>query len=121
MSNYEQKDDSYDYLTLALAIALTGAPWALGYSGDHAATIASSAFGVAIAACAIIALTEYTKQFEEVDIALGALCVAAPWIVGFAHNRNATLAHVAIGALVAVVSAGEVWWLRRRHPPHTHA
>jgi hypothetical protein len=116
MANYPDKTDAWDGVTLGLAICLLGAPWALGYSGDKAAVASSIVAGLAIAACAVVALTEFTRLFEEVDAALGALTAAAPWVAGFAHDRNAVVAHVVAGGLVVLVSLGELFWLRSQPP-----
>ncbi|MDE2361866.1 MAG: SPW repeat protein [Hyphomicrobiales bacterium] len=120
MIGYPEKIDAWDGVNLALAAALVFAPWALGYSGDRAAVGSSVVAGLAIAACAIVAMTEFTRLFEEVDIALGALTAAAPWLIGFAHDRAAVHAHLAIGFLVMLLSAAELFLLRRR-PPHASA
>ena len=120
MANYPDKTDAWDGVTLIVAIGLLAAPWALGYSGDRAAVGSSLVAGLAIGACAIIALTEFTRLFEEIDVALGVLAAAAPWIAGFAHDRHAMIAHVVGGGLVVIVSIGELLWLRNR-PPHASA
>ena len=120
MSTYVEKTDAYDFITLILAVALIAAPWALGYSGDRTAIASSVVAGLAIGACAVVALTEFTRLFEEIDVALGALTVAAPWIVGFAHNRHAVIAHVVVGGLVVLVSLSELFLLRGR-PPRANA
>lgn len=117
MTPSSQSGDSFDVVTLILGLLLIGAPWALGYTGDHRAAIASVVAGVAIATCAIVALSEFTQLFREVDIALGVLTAAAPWLAQFATNRPAMLAHVAAGGLVLIVSAGELWWTSHHPPP----
>lgn len=116
MSDYVQRNDSYDGVTFGLAVALIAAPWVLGYSSNEAATASSLVAGLAIAACAIIALTEYTRLFEEVDATLGLVTIAAPWAFGFSHIRVAVLTHVAIGGLISLISAGELVLLRRSPP-----
>ena len=116
MTGYPGKIDAYDGATLIVAILLMAAPWILGYSGDRAALASSLVAGLAIAACAIVAMTEFTRLFEEVDIALGALTAAAPWLVGFAHDRAALHAHLAVGFLVMLISVGELFLLRGRRP-----
>ena len=120
MANYPDKTDAWDGVTLVLAIGLLAAPWVLGYSGDRAAVGSSIVAGLLIGACAIIALTEFTRLFEEIDVALGFLTAAAPWIAGFSHDRPAVIAHMAVGGLVVIVSLAELLWARNR-PPHPSA
>jgi hypothetical protein len=107
------RGQNYDFITLALALGLIAAPWALGYSGDRVATGASGVAGAAIVACAIVAMTEFTRLFREVDLALGVLTGLAPWLLGFAGDRRALTAHLIVGAVVAAFSALELWWWRR--------
>jgi hypothetical protein len=116
MANYPDKIDAWDGVTLVLAVGLLAAPWALGYSGDMAALACSLLAGLAIGACAIVALTEFTRLFEEIDVALGALTAAAPWLAGFAHDRRAVTVHLAAGGLIALVSLGELFWTRSQPP-----
>lgn len=75
--------------------------------------------GAFIACCTISALGGLPKLFGEVDIALGALIAIAPWLLGFAHDHKATTAQLALGLLVALVSAAELRQLRSRPPRPT--
>ncbi|MFO1136762.1 MAG: SPW repeat protein [Rhodoblastus sp.] len=108
-----------DFITLVLGLAFLAAPWVLGYGGNERATASSLVAGLAIAACAVIALAELPHLFEEVDAILGVIAAASPWIVGFANVPHAAVAHVALGLGVAVLSLGELWW--ERHHGHVGA
>lgn len=109
--------NKYDFVTLALGVLFLAAPWAFGYARVEAAAAASIVAGLAIVACAVVALAELPHMFEEVDAALGVLAAAAPWYAGFAAQRQATLVHVALGLAVTFVSLAELWWERSRKPP----
>ncbi len=101
-----------DFITLLLGMAFLAAPWILGYGGNERATASSLVAGLAIVACAVVALAELPHLFEEVDAALGVIAAAAPWIVGFAQVPHAAAAHVVLGLGVALLSLGELWWER---------
>lgn len=109
----------FDIITLLLGAALVAAPWVLGYGGQERASATSVVLGLAIAACAVVALAELPHLFEEVDAILGVIAAASPWIVGFANVPHAAVAHVALGLGVAVLSLGELWW--ERHHGHVGA
>lgn len=116
MATYPDKIDAWDGVALILAILLGLAPWLLGYAVDPRATGTSIVCALAIAACAVIAMTEFTRLFEEVDLAIGLATAVAPFVIGFAHDRRAVYAHLAIGGLVALLSAAELLMLRHRGP-----
>lgn len=111
----------YDVISLILGGIIFIAPWAFGYSGDTTAMAVSWVAGVLIVVCAAIALSQYTRLFREINIALGILTAAAPWIARFNTDDAATSAHVILGILVAVVSAGELLIWRGRSPPQLRA
>ncbi|HMN73977.1 MAG TPA: SPW repeat protein [Rhodoblastus sp.] len=107
-----QPANRLDFLTLLIGIAFLVAPWALGYGASERATTSSIVAGLAIVACAIVALAELRHLFEEVDVALGVLAAAAPWLAGFASIPHAAAVHVVLGLAVAALSLGELWWER---------
>ena len=108
-----------DFITLLLGVAFLAAPWVLGYGGNERATASSIVAGLAIVACAVVALAELPHLFEEVDALLGIAAATAPWIMGFAQVSHAAAAHVALGLGVALLSLGELWW--ERHGGHAGA
>lgn len=108
-----------DFITLLLGLAFLAAPWVLGYGGNERATASSIVAGLAIVACAVVALAELPHLFEEVDALLGIAAATAPWIMGFAQVPHAAATHVALGLGVALLSLGELWW--ERHGGHAGA
>ena len=58
---------------------------------------------------------EPARHWQDwVNMILGALMVASPWLLGFALYDPARLAHLAIGILVVAVAVLEVWQSRPR-------
>ena len=119
MPNHSDVDKAsrYDGVVLILALLLIAAPWFLGYSDDDRAMASSLVAGVAIFACVTSTLSEFTRAFREVDVGLGLLTAAAPLLLGFGADHRAAIAHLVIGGLVTLISAGELL-LPRLPPPH---
>lgn len=107
----------YDSIVLICALGLIAAPWIFGYAADHNAAISSCVAGLAIAACGISGLFEYKRLFREVDVALGLLTAAAPWLLRFTGDHKALTVHLIAGGLVGIISAGELL-LQSGNPPH---
>lgn len=107
-----------DAIILILAFGLIASPWIFGYSGDKDATASSLVAGIAIAACVMSTVSEYTRIYREVDVALGVVTAAAPWLLRFSGDHKAALVHLAAGAAVALISGGELLLWRGGHPPH---
>lgn len=96
-----------------MAATMLTAPWCFGFSRNRAAT--ASAVGTGLAILGLSLLTRYPlgavkkvsfKTHGVVETAAAITSIAAPWLLGFARNRNARLTHVMSGlgtlALVAV-------------------
>jgi hypothetical protein len=111
-----QDKKAQDWINLVLAACLFISPWIIGFSGDTSPTWNAWIVGAALAVIAIAALSMFAEWEEWVNMALGAWLIIAPWILGFTANVNAFGTHVAIGVLVAAVSAWAVWDVRRT--PH---
>jgi hypothetical protein len=118
LSNLDYSNDkrSIDTICLLLSVGLAVAPWILGYSNDHAKALASCFLGIAAAICIISSLSEHTRLFREVEILMGVVIAAAPWLLRFAGPNKATVMHLIVGVIIAALSAGEVWFLRGRRP-----
>jgi hypothetical protein len=109
-----------DGVVFFLAILLIAAPWLLGYASDNDATATSVVAGAAICACVISSFSNYTRAFREIDAALGAFTAAAPFLFRFGGDRQAVIAHLAIGGAVALISTGELL-SRQGRPQQAHA
>ncbi len=118
MSDQASRDarSRFDGVIVILAVLLIAAPWLLGYSGDRDATATSLVAGLAIFACVISTVSEYTRAFREIDLALGVLTAAAPLFLHFGSDRRAVIAHLLVGGAVALISVSEL--LMPKHQPH---
>ncbi len=75
---------------------------------------------MAIFACVISTVSEYTRAFREIDLALGVLTAAAPLFLHFGSDRRAVIAHLLVGGAVALISAGELL-IAKHQPQQAHA
>ena len=60
-----------------------------------------------------------SPEWEEwLNLLLGVWLIFAPWIVGFAGVVAAMRTHVALGVLIALFSAWELWAVRHETSAH---
>ena len=95
-----------------LAVLLFISPWALGYTEHIHAARTAWASGIVIGFVAFGALVQFAEWEEWLNLLLGIWLILARWIVGFAHVMPAMRAHVALGVLIALFSAWELWIVR---------
>lgn len=99
-----------DLLNLALAVILFVSPWIIGFTGETLATWTAWVTGLVIAVVSVSAMFVRSAKWEDVaSLVVGIWAMAAPWLLGFATVTTALWAHVVVGALLAVLAAGEVW------------
>lgn len=99
-----------DLLNLALAVILFVSPWVIGFTGETLATWTAWVTGLVIAAISVSAMFVKFAKWEDVaSLVVGIWAMAAPWLLGFAIVTTALWAHVVVGAVLAVLAAGEVW------------
>jgi len=60
------------------------------------------------------ALVAFTQWEEWANLVLGVWAIVAPWLLGFASAGYATYAHLAVGMVVALLAAVELWMVRNR-------
>lgn len=108
--------DLVDWINLVLALALFLAPWALGFAGDTAPAWNAWVSAAAITALAFAAIQAFAEWEEWINLAFGLWVVIAPWALGFAGTSTALWSHVLLGALVAALSAWNLWLIRQAPP-----
>jgi len=108
-----------DHVPVDVINAVAGAllllsPWVIGFSGESTAAWSAWISGAVIAAVALGALVAFHQWQGWGNVAAGAWTLIAPWALGFAANGGATVAHVILGAVVAVAAAIELWMVHNR-------
>ena len=109
----ETTENAIDLVNAVLGVCLALAPWALGFTGEVAATWNALIVGAAIALIALGALFAFREWEEWVNLALGVWAILAPWFFGFTTVAGATYAHVIIG-LIVVLAAFDLWIIHNR-------
>ena len=105
-----------DWITLVLAVLLFVSPWALGYVDHERAAQMARASAIVIGFTAFGALLASWEEW--LNLILGVWLIFAPWIVGFASVAIAMRTNVAVGALIALFSAWELWTVHHETSAH---
>lgn len=105
----------------AWAGTMMAAPWLFGFRKNRRATINAVSSGAAILGLSL--MTKYPlgavklipfKTHGVIEATAGAMTASAPWLMGFARNRNATLTHLMSGlgtlAVVAITDYNATRW-----------
>jgi hypothetical protein len=107
-----------DWVNLVLAALLFISPWALGFTDHMLAARTAGASGIVIGFIALAAIVQFAEWEEWLNLLLGVWLIFAPWIVGFAGVAAAMRTHVALGVLIALFSAWELWTVRHETSAH---
>jgi hypothetical protein len=94
-----------DWLSFALGLWLAVSPWVAGYAQHDAPTANAVFLGLAIALSAHFECTFDDCTAEWLHMAAAAWLMAAPFVLGFSHLSLAAANFIAVGVLVAALSA----------------
>jgi hypothetical protein len=117
MSNIRwRRETILDVYNLALGAFLFVAPWLFSYAYESARADdwVSSAIVVASSVGALLAFREWK---EWVSMIAGLWVLASPWLLGFQHAK-AMPVNVAVGLLIAFMSALELWLIHYDPAPY---
>ena len=103
-----RRETVLDAYNLALGAFLFVAPWLFSFGNGtaRAEDWTGGALVIAISGAAILAFAEWE---EWANLILGLWLLASPWALGFGHT--AMRVHVAVGIMIAFISALELWLL----------
>jgi hypothetical protein len=113
-----------DAVNGVLGAWLVLSPWALGFTAETFATGNAVIVGVALVAAALGAILVPRAWEEWTECVLGLWLVVSPWALGFSAQREAMLAAVATGAVIALLALWTLatdkdynaWWRERTAP-----
>ena len=106
-----------DVVNLFLSGVLFFSPW-LFHLSSGAQWQTASIVGIIIAVLSIAALAAFAVWEEWFILIAGIGLIVSPWLLGF-QNSDAMTIDVAIGVVVAVLAAFEVWAVRDAKPQIT--
>lgn len=96
-----------DAANLALGMVLFFSPWMFDLSPGAEWQIASVG-GILIAVLSIAALAAFAVWEEWLNLIVGLWLILSPWLFGF-QTSDAMPVDVAIGIMVAMLAASEIW------------
>lgn len=113
-----------DLVNALLGVFLILSPWALGFQDTMAAMVNAVVIGVALIAAALGAIFVPRAWEEWTEGVLGLWMVVSPWALGFSMHRDAMLAAVVTGIVIAALALWtlmtdedyKTWW--REHVMH---
>ena len=94
-----------DWVSFALGLWLAVSPWLLDYAAHDAATANAALAGLALALASHFGFTLDHLSTEWLAMGIGLWLLSAPFLLGFAANPLAAFNAVAVGALIAALSA----------------
>ena len=111
-----RRETMLDIYNLALGAFLFVAPWLFSFAHEPARADdwVSSAIVVATSLAALLAFAEWE---EWVGLIVGIWVLASPWLLGFQHAKAMPI-NVAVGVLIAFMSALELWLIHYDPKPY---
>jgi heme/copper-type cytochrome/quinol oxidase subunit 3 len=116
LTTLDSKEKLIDSISAILGACLLLSPWALGFTAETTAAWTAGITGALIALVALAALIAFAQWEEWINLVLGIWAIIAPWVAAFSENAAATGVHVAIGLVVAVLTAARLWFMHRNPP-----
>jgi|SRR5487761_1984059 hypothetical protein len=113
-----RKESTLDVINLVLGIGLISAPWVFGFTGVEMANRNAWIAGAVIGVTSIAALVSLAEWEEWINLLLGLWVAISPWAlsVNLVISETAVRAQVALGLVIAVLAAVELWMLHRTPP-----
>jgi hypothetical protein len=112
-----------DWINLILGLWTFASPWIFGFAaGTSAPARVMWILGAAIIVFAAFAVYMHKAWEEVINILLGILLIASPWLLGFTEQSTPTTNAVVVGLLVTAFAvwamlmetAVQKWWHERR-------
>jgi hypothetical protein len=98
-----------DWAGIALGVLIGLSPWFAGMQDVQAATWNAVAVGLLVLVLSAFELVDLHRSEEVGEIALGLWLIASPFTFGYADGGALMIWHFALGALVVVLAAVELW------------
>lgn len=102
-----------DVANLVLGVWLFISPWVLAFTDAGLAATNAFAFGVIVAALALLAIFAYQTWEEWLAAAIGAWLFISPWVLGAAANTSILWNSLIVGALLVILA---LWSAQLEHP-----
>jgi hypothetical protein len=98
-----------DWADLMVGLLILLSPWLMGFVEARAPTINAIVVGGLIIALSALAIRRLEAWEEWLQIALGVWLILSPWLLDYGAAHGARSSHVALGLLITLLAASELW------------
>lgn len=98
-----------DGLGLLLGVMIGLTPWLYEEPPVPAVVLNSAAVGLAVLVLAQLEIVHLRRWHEIAQLAFGVWLVASPFIFDYGHQDHLRIWHWALGSIVSVLAAFELW------------
>lgn len=98
-----------DWADLMLGLLILLSPWLLGFTEARAPTVNAIVVGGLVVALSALAIRHLEAWEEWLQVALGVWLILSPWILDYSGANDARGSHVALGLLITLLAASELW------------
>ena len=96
-----------DALEVVVSLWILFSPLALSF-GEPKASLTFALIGTAVLLVSQLGLAQHLPWEEWTNLALGAVLVVSPWLLGYSHLQVATWNALACGAVLAVLTVSAI-------------
>lgn len=113
-----RKESAIDVINLVLGAGLISTPWIFGFASAEVASRNAWVSGAMIAVAAIMALVSFAEWEEWANVLVGLWVAISPWTLSIhlVMSEDAIRTQVALGLVIAVLAAVELWMMHRAPP-----
>jgi len=98
-----------DWAGICLGILIGMTPWFAGATDDQSVVLNSVAVGLLVLAIAAFEFVDLRRGQEVAELACGLWLLASPFVFGYGGAGSLRIWHVALGTVVALLAAMELW------------
>lgn len=98
-----------DWAGMTLGVLVLFSPWVMEQSSNSTAVTNASLAGIALILLAGLEMMRLYRWHEVATLLVGAWLFISPSVLGYATVHPLSTVHVALGAIVAVLAALEIW------------
>jgi uncharacterized membrane protein YccC len=98
-----------DWAGMALGVLVLFSPWIINQSSNSSAVTSASLTGIVLIVIAGLEMMRLYRWHEVAALLTGAWLIISPNVLGYTTVHPLATMHVALGAVVAVLAALEIW------------
>ena len=98
-----------DGLGLLLGVTIGLTPWLYDEASVPAVVLNSAVVGLAVLALAQLEIVRLRRWHEFAQLACGVWLIVSPFVFDYAHQEHLRIWHWALGGIVSVLAAFELW------------